>query len=271
MNQQTMYEEGIDWQTLIEVACSRSKPPPRKMAVYHETLGSWSRPMRVTVAPLDSLLPTADDRYVVKARRIGREQELTRVMLCDQLVGRLGALLQAPVPPVDLVYIPERMVTATPELRDVLPGLAHGSREIPNCGDRESVTYVTTENRARFARLAVLYGWCAADDHQFLYQTTADWLVWSVDHGHFLGGPNVPFPPDASHLKVPELDQLIVQQASLTNQDLEPALLALKSVTAGDVAEAVATLPDEWGMTLEKRVTLTVLLWERRMQLLGHG
>ena len=88
--------------------------------------------------------------------------------------------------------MPQELIDAQPEMRHMPAGISHGSQLVPNCSEREAYRYVDiAENRERFAKLAVLYGWMSAGDHQFIYRHDPPNLVHSVDHGHFFpGGPN---------------------------------------------------------------------------------
>lgn len=101
-----------------------------------------------------------------------------------------------------------------------------------------------------------------------MQRSSTSFTSWSVDHGHFLGGPGVPFPPDPAHLAAPQVDPYIVQSASLNTSELESAKTKLLSVMPEQVAEAIAGLPDEWGIMPDGRVKLAELLWERRALLL---
>lgn len=260
-----------DWKQRIEREL-RVARRVRRAVLYHGQWSSYSRPIRVTVEPASGIqsMPGPQEQYVVKARRDGfREVELPRVMIAEQVVGTLGIALGAPVPPIDLIYIPDSFRRQDTALTDIVPGYAHGSQQIPDCTERKGIEHVDVpENRPRFAHLAVLYGWCGASDHQFIYEQQSPRLVWSVDHGHFLGGPERPTFPDLSSLPPAQPDATILQQVRLRDDEVRSALSRLSQVTVDDVSRAVSIPPDGWGLTLDERIDLAEVLWQRRHDLL---
>lgn len=260
-----------DWQHRIEKEL-RVPRLVRRAVLYHGQWFSYSRPIRVTVEAASGIrfMPGPQDQYVVKARWSGfREVELPRVMIAEQVVGTLGMALGAPVPPITLIFIPDDFRCQSTALTDIVPGYAHGSQQIPDCTERMGIEHVNVqENRPRFARLAVLYGWCGASDHQFIYEQQPPRLVWSVDHGHFLGGPERPTFPDLGSLPPAQLDATIVQQVKLSKDELRTALSRLSQLTIDDVARAVSVPPDEWGFSLDDRISLAEVLWQRHQDLL---
>jgi hypothetical protein len=188
----------------------------------------------------------------------------------DQVVARLAQKLRAPVPPPAIVDLPQELIDIEPNIRHMPAGLCHGSTFLDAHSDRQGVGNATVpENRARFASLAILYGWAYATDHQQIYPNAPPFLVSSVDHGHFIGnGPN--WTPDLLASRPPAgADQLIATQASLTADELRQAAAPLAEVLLEDVAAAIAAAPDEWGIPMEHRVALAKYLWKRRGDLLA--
>jgi hypothetical protein len=124
--------------------------------------------------------------YMVKGPQAGRQ------IVNDQIVARLGVLLQAPVGKPRLIEISKELIEIEPRLSHMPPGAAHGTLLIPNCIDQIALIATSQpENRSRLARLAVLYGWVVPGDWQFLFDRTPPRLIHSVDHGHFFpGGPD---------------------------------------------------------------------------------
>jgi hypothetical protein len=67
--------------------------------------------------------------YVVKGQQAGRQ------IVNDQLVARLGELLQAPVGKPALIYVPQELINEQPNLQGFRAGTAHGTRWIEDCSD----------------------------------------------------------------------------------------------------------------------------------------
>lgn len=214
-----------------------------------------------------SVLLVCDDgnEYVVKGRQVGRP------IITDQVVGRLGMAMGAPVGHVSLVHVPRELIVLQPELQHLQPGVAHGNLWIAGCSeDREPYNHVSvSENRPRFALIAVLYGWIEAHDHQFIYQKSSPRLVYSVDHGHFLPGsigwsqatltaPTAPATVDARTMQV----------CHCTSREINDACCRLQRITNDDIAHAVAVPPDDWGIDLDERIVLAMYLARRRKELL---
>jgi len=97
--------------------------------------------------PTDShpiLLKCSDqDRYIVKALQPNQpnKEQMGRVLTNEQIVGRLGRELGAPVAEVVLVDVSQELIDMEPELQHIAAGLAHGSRLVADNMPREgSVT-----------------------------------------------------------------------------------------------------------------------------------
>jgi hypothetical protein len=207
--------------------------------------------------------------YIVKGRQAGRQ------IVNDQLVGRLGVLLGAPVAPVGIVDVDEILTNDPdePEVAYFESGLAHASLVIPDCNDDRDIRRYQGQpvNRSRFALLCVLYGWVGANDHQFLYKIKHPNAVYSVDHGHFFpGGPNWTI---QDLLEAPEayLDQKILEICRFQELEFQGALMALVKLSDEDILRAVSRPPAEWGITIDERVALVAYLVKRREELLANA
>jgi hypothetical protein len=242
------------WRALI-IAAADQRPTPVSAQTFLHGWNTNARPV---------LLHCEDGHeYVVKGRQVGR------ALVADQVVGYLGSLLTAPVPPVVLVDVPGELIQAEPAMAHMSPGVGHGCRWVPGCMDSVHITHAgRTWNRPRFALLAILYGLARADDRQMIYAMDGSGLVYSVDHGHFL--------PDGPGWTVQALgaypsavpDRIIVQECQLRPEELEVAGAALSILTDQALATAVARPPDEWRISLDERVGLAYYLAKRRDELL---
>jgi Family of unknown function (DUF6338) len=115
-----------------------------------------------------------------------------RALVVENLTGRCGELIGAPVGEVAVIEVNESLVGGgLVTLHDGTPaedGLQHESRWVETYGDRKGIEYVA-QNRAGLGALQVLYSWllCTAD-HQLLYRDEPPYDVLSVDHSEMLPG-----------------------------------------------------------------------------------
>lgn len=219
----------------------------------------WDNSMTTPV-----LLECSDHReYVVKGLRPDNASpnRNARSIITDAVVARLGRALGAPVPAPMLVDVPEALVKSEPRMHHVAPGPWHGLEYVRRCTGREKVQHVD-ENREAFARLALLYGWFKAGDHQLIYDNDAPHMVHSVDHGLFLGdGWTVEM---LSTLPPPVPDQEICDACWFSAAELREAANGLAEVSDGSIAGAVAAPPSSWGVSWTDRVALAEVLAARR-------
>ena len=213
------------------------------------------------------LLACSDgNEYVVKGNKGG----LGRANSNDQMVGRLATAMGAPVPPVTIVQVAPDLTQNQPDLHDLPPGLAHGSRYMPDSSNvKQGIAFQNVpENRPRFAALAVMYGWATASDHQFFYQDGTSFVL-SFDHGHFFpGGPNWTI-QNLQGAAAAAPDATIVNGCQLQLDELTEAKTRLGAVTNATIAAAVASPPAAWGMLPDERVEMALFLERRRDQLLA--
>ncbi len=248
------------WRHLVEEhgAYSSGLKPPVMALTFLRAWGSVSAPVLVSAAD--------GHQYVVKGRHNGR------MIVNDQLIGLLGCALGAPVGEVALVNVPDQLVVAEPCMAHLSPGVCHGSRFVPGCSDdREEIQPVDMDaNRARFAGLAVLYGWICASDHQVIYRKSSPKLVYSVDHGHFFpGGPQwtaaslVGAGPASP-------DPIIMSRCGLNPADLSNARERLVVITDEVIAEAIAAIPADWDFPTDDRAAMGKYLAGRRDGILAQ-
>lgn len=231
----------------------RQRPIPKAIIAFRAFV-SFSEPALVL----------ADDgkMYVVKGAQIGRP------LFTDHVVASLGLRIGAPVGQPAVVRVEADLISGGGAVAHFDPGPGHGTLMIESVGDREEFEHTGLfANRSRFAILAILYGWCGATDHQFLYGVPpADALVHSVDHGHFFGGmfwtvDTIKEMGDA----VP--DGHVVSNCELEMNEIDAARVKLGSVTDDQIADTVACPPEEWGVSLDERACVASWLAARRDQL----
>lgn len=248
------------WSDLIDERI-RNRPRPIEARTYIETLRGTSNPVVVTCRNgID---------YVVKGTHLGR------VAANEQTVAHLALAIAAPVPEPAQVEISSEFIAANPVvMRDFASGVHHGSRYIPGLSDRSWIMNDRVPlNRVRFARLAVLYGWAYAKDHQVQYEHDPPHLVYSVDHGNF-------FPAlhssewtleDLRSAPPAEVDARIVGSCGLGPVDISPVIQMLAGVQNEAIAHAVALSPASWGISMDERIGLAIYLAHRQLELVASA
>jgi hypothetical protein len=234
-----------NWKVLIREARERV-PSPVVAETFLKAFQTASRPV---------LLACGDQEYVVKSKDAGR------MIVTDQIVGRLGHAIGASVAEVTLVEVPKGLIDSEPQMSHMSPGVAHGSKWFPDCSEQLGFEHThVPENRPRFAGLALLYGWATAGDHQFIYENTEPRLVHSVDHGHFFPGSNGWTKEMLEQAPAAVPDGTIVSTCSLTGVELQAAKEALRAPTENVIASAVSAPSVGWGITLTERIAVAVYL-----------
>jgi hypothetical protein len=230
---------------------------------------TYRRGWRTKAEPV--LLECEDDQtYVVKGVQAGRQ------IVNDQVVARLGIALGAPVGTPRLIEVSAELIELDRRLEQFSPGLAHGTLWIPDCLD--SVDLLGTgeaENRSRYALLSALFGWVINHDSQYLVNEQPPRLVHSVDHGHcFAGGPNWTID---SLQKSMEFDSELSLEFLLVSGfevccfkpiDFQKMQQNLNQVTELNIFSSVASVPEEWSITMEERLVLVEYLIVRQQRLM---
>ena len=138
-----------DFRSLI--AKLAANPPPSIKA--HTFLRDWP-----TASKPVALLCNGGQTYVVKALQVNNGG-MARVLVNDQIVGRLAELLQAPVPLSAFIEVPLELISNQAQMSHMIPGVSYGSKFIENVTERMAIEHANIpENRARFALLAMLFG-----------------------------------------------------------------------------------------------------------------
>jgi hypothetical protein len=201
-------------------------------------------------------------QYCIKRATLGRP------LVAEHVVARLGLRIGAPCMDVCLAVVPEELIAIDPKLTRFKGGIAHGSFYVEGLVEKRQVAHSDIPiNRARFARLFLLFTWTSASDHQFMYEVKPPHLVYSHDHGLFFsGGPNWNVGTLAAAQAV-SADQ-VLGDLSFTGAELQDARADLASVTDTEIGHVVADVPKEWGISDAERSALVSYLSERRKGLL---
>lgn len=176
-----------------------------------------------------------------------------RLPVTEQVVGRLGCLIGAPVCDCKLISLDEiegweiRQGTG----RLIERGYAHGSRAIePTLETRELKFRSDDDNRRRHCGLYAVCDWLYCGDLQWLRATDEDNAYYSHDHGFFLTGPDW------------TLESLAACGAgqgpiTLDPDQLDPAEIyrlgdALENLSRAEIENAISGLPDSWPVSDEE-------------------
>lgn len=258
-------------QTLTAPSCPWTPRIISGVALRPKPVGAVTFVRRRTSAsqPVDLI---GDDGHPYVVKGLLKASAHGRMLFNDHLIARLGGLLGAPVPAVELIEISQALIDLNADvgaMGHLKPCVAHGSRMFPNVTDRiDGMDHIDKgDNRRRFAKLAVLSGWIKSSDRQFIYDAADPFQVYSVDHGHwFPDGPNW----TTAHLQSAapaELDQQIVSNCALKPAEIADACDNLSAITVEMIAHALAIAPDEWGVTMAERVAVAEYLESRRVAL----
>ncbi|MFY9556605.1 MAG: hypothetical protein WAV20_16060 [Blastocatellia bacterium] len=226
------------WALLINQAIEQQADEPHVATQYDSFINTASKPHKLV----------CDDgsRYAVKF--INNPHGDGKAIATEQIVALAGALIDAPVPRVDLIQVSDDLVNIIKSTFFDSPasaGIHHGSKWVDGYSGPLGLTYQDL-NRDKFAALDVLYTWLLAGDHQWIYRNTRPNDVLSVDHSAFFpGGPNwqsygllgacTGVTPD------PHLAAL-----NLTDADRATTLERLLAVTDNDIASLAPRARKEW-------------------------
>ncbi len=256
--------------TMIELSDWRGELAGRR---GDEALITATAPLRKAQPPAGTkpVLVLADDgqRYWLKAINNPQRPNIPAV---EQIVGRCGALIGAPVASVALVTIPEELA-GYPLYPGVAleAGIAHGSLDVVSAQSIWSLDHVERDdNRSRYSGLIALYDWCWGGDPQWLYQTgtkpnqteTFDYEYYSHDHGEYLLSREE-WSLDTILPKVDEPHLLPRYPAPSMLLDSSGLAERITAVTHGQLVEVLSAIPSSWPVS-DAQLELIGFFLERR-------
>lgn len=132
-----------------------------------------------------AFLGIADDgrQYWIK---VPGNAQGSQVIVNEVIVGELGRMLDAPVRERALIAIPAALSRwgSFPIGAQRVDLVAHGSLHVPGAEDSDDLRYTRRDDNARRqAAMLGLWDLCVGEDPQWLYETTAEYSMWSYDHG----------------------------------------------------------------------------------------
>lgn len=271
-----------EYRSLLDGAGTAVAPPLHSLVLLPmeaSTSATWSLPVRAvclgaTAVYLKKAIPASQAITADERRR-------ARSVVNEQVTGRLGKLMGAPVAETVLVEVNAK---TTQQAGCAVPlGVHHGSIKVGDIGRtcREPGTWrkmAPIENRPRFARLAMLYGWVYCTyDHQVAFEKGDPRIVWSFDHGFTIGRGRIPLTragdpdwtrADLSNRTIAAVDNVFGKAFQFSVSDLRQAVAPLATIGPEEIASAVAAVPAEWYCSPDERIALCRYLVIRRKRLL---
>lgn len=247
-----------DWQAFLTKAIQVLEPATRAETLVKSWFNPGSAAAPVAVKCADG------NTYVIKGTNAGRQT------VNDRIAAKLAALIKCrAVPAAILVAVSDELKSVNSQMAHIASGTAHGSRVMEECTDKLGIQHVDEgDNRTRFAQAAIFHGWIFPNDAQFIYAKADPHTVYSVDHGHcFHVGPPWTI-QSLSSAPSAVADPTTVAACKLTSDELKLACQPLAAVSREQIAFAVGSVPESWGLlTMAERTALCEYLEKRRAEM----
>ena len=175
-----------------------------------------------------------------------------RASLNEWIVGRAGALIEAPVCETALVRIPEELAGEEFAPGVVLvPGFASGSRHVERVVEERTLSHrAEDDNRARHAGVFALYDWCWGADDQWLYAAADHNTLYSHDHGFYLTGRG--WTVESLRKFVDHAHQPTASADGLDTATLERYATRLDAVSDEELAGMLRAVPPGWPVSADE-------------------
>jgi len=213
-----------------------------------------------------AFLGLADDRQRYWIKTINNAQG-ERVPITEQIVGRIGSLINAPTCSVKTIGIDANFVGWEFKSGNKLEqGIAHASLHVEDAVLNRALDHRSDDdNVRRHAFIFALYDWCWGGDIQGLLEASNKNTFYSHDHGWYL-------PPNGAQWNIAELEDKVDTPHEMQKNDdgkvqsvAEEIAVAIEAVQKEEILEALSCIPSTWpvsddelecvGFFLEKRTT----------------
>lgn len=205
-----------------------------------------------------------DQEYWIKTLD-GVEPPQRPSLVLEQVIGRVGRLLDVAVLAAHLVRIPNGM--RFPDLgngRQVQAGVAHATLNNPAVIEKKAVPDHRSDddNKRRHAGIFALVDLARGADLQYLYATSADYAIFSHDHGLYACQTGQ---LDVARMiaTVNDPSTSCGDPAGLDSSEVERLADRVESVAESDLVAVLNLVPSSWPVTDEQLGTLGWFLHER--------
>jgi hypothetical protein len=214
-----------------------------------------------------SFLALADDNRKYWVKTLNNTQNIPRLVVTEQLVGRVGKIIGGPTCEVKTVLIPGELVgwEFRPNRR-LEAGIAHGSLAVEGCVETYELKYVAEdENAERHANIFAIYDLCWGDNPQWLVAETDNHRYYSHDHGHYF--------PQNGNWTAPGLEGVVDTDHELGNPGtgidhdaVARACASLHGLTRHSLVAAFAPIPSVWPVSDDELETVGYFFEKRALQ-----
>jgi hypothetical protein len=188
-----------------------------------------------------------------------------KVIVTENIVGRVGALVGAPVCDVAVVRIPSAI--AGWEFRPgqrLVEGFAHASRDVPDVIQEGTLLFrADDDNARRHVGIYALYDWCWGGDNQWLYCTTDENRIHSHDHGWYLPDVGNDWTEASLTAQQGTTHELGEDHTGVDVGAVTDAIAALRTVTREDLAAILRDVPSSWPATDDELEAVGAFLEDR--------
>ena len=215
-----------------------------------------------------SFLVAADDKRRYWCKPLNNLQS-PRVSINEQIVARLGQLIQAPVCDPQFVLLDGIVGWEFRPGHHVEAGWAHGclavepSHETHDLTDRSS-----DDNSKRHAGMFAVHDWLGGSDPQWLVKTDADNAYYSHDHGHYLAGPNWTEHDLANRTN--DTFALGNDPAGLDQAEVHRLASAIEQVSREQVEAKLSMIPAGWPVGDGELDAVCSFVYDRRTAVAGR-
>ncbi len=175
---------------------------------------------------------------------------LDKALVTELVVGRVGALIGAPVCHVEAIQIPDALLPW--ELRPGTPlptGIGSATANLPGAIEeiRPNLTRrYDDDNRRRHAGVYALVDWCFGSDLQWLLRADAEWQLFSHDHGWYLPPSGQAWDEQSLECNVDTPCLVPDDPAGLDPIELERLASSLDGITQADLLHVLKSVPTSW-------------------------
>jgi hypothetical protein len=193
---------------------------------------------------------------------------MTKALVAEWTVGKLGGMIGAPVCEVALVDIPAQLLPYEyGPGKQLVAGTGCASRDLGGT-PREVKTTLghrdDDDNRCRHAGVFAIVDWFNGSDVQWLHDAADDWKLHSHDHGWYLPPSGPDWTVDQLRATVAIPQQPLGDPAGLDADELNRLASAIEAVTDDQIAEVLSAVPPQWGVAPGDLDCLKWYLAERR-------